>query len=62
MAANARCLLSRKLAALACKTQFLYMAGASARLLLRELHNVLATRNERGGRVRLTHQLRRDLK
>jgi hypothetical protein len=40
---------------------FLYLAIAPARFFLRELHNVLATRNGWGGRVRLTHQLRRDL-
>jgi hypothetical protein len=43
------------------KIEFLYLAIAPARSFLRELHNVLATRTGWGARVRLTHQLRRDL-
>jgi hypothetical protein len=38
-----------------------YRGIAPARFFLRELHNILATRTAWGGRVRLTHQLRRDL-
>ena len=60
-ASNARWLPTRQLAAFAGKAQFLYLAIAPARFFLRELHNVLATRSGWGGRVRLTHQLRRDL-
>jgi hypothetical protein len=60
-ASNARWLPTRQLAAFAGKTQFLYFAIAPARFVLREVHNVLATRSGWGGRVRLTHQLRRDL-
>jgi hypothetical protein len=60
-ASNARWLPTRQLAAFAGKAQFLYLAIAPARFFLRELHNVLATRTGLGGRVRLTHQLRRDL-
>jgi hypothetical protein len=59
-ASNARWLPTRQLAAFAGKAQFLYLAITSA-FFLRELHNVLATRTGWGGRVRLTHQLRRDL-
>jgi hypothetical protein len=54
-ASNARWLPARKLAAFAGKAQFLYLAIAPARFLLRALHNVLATRSGCGGRVRLTH-------
>jgi hypothetical protein len=43
------------------KAQILYLAIAPARFFLRQLHNVLATRCAWGGRVRLTHYLRRDL-
>jgi hypothetical protein len=60
-ASNARWLPARKLAAFAGKAQFLYLAIAHARFFLRELHNVLAKRCGWGGRVRVTHQLRRDL-
>jgi hypothetical protein len=60
-ASNARWLPTRQLAAFAGKAQFLYLAIAPARFFLREMHNVLATRTGLGVRVRLTHQLRRDL-
>jgi hypothetical protein len=60
-ALNARWLPTRQLAAFAGKAQFIYLAIAPALFFLRELHNVLATRTGWGGRVRLTHQLRRDL-
>jgi hypothetical protein len=60
-ASNARWLPTRQLASFAGKAQFLYLAIAPARFFLRELHNVLATRSGWGGRVRLNHQLRRDL-
>jgi hypothetical protein len=61
-ASNARWLPTRQLAAFAGKAEFLYLAIAPARFFLRELHNVLATRTGWGERVRLTHQLRHDLK
>jgi hypothetical protein len=60
-ASNARWLPTRQLAAFAGKARFFYLAIALARFFLRELHNVLPTRVGWGGRVRLTHQLRRDL-
>jgi hypothetical protein len=60
-ASNARWLPTRQLAAFAGKAEFLYLAIAPARFFLCEMHNVLATRTSRGGRVRLTHQLRCDL-
>jgi len=60
-ATSARWLPARQLAAFAGKAQFLYLAIAPARFFLRELHCVLATRTGWGGRVRMTHQLRRDL-
>jgi hypothetical protein len=44
-ASNARWLPARQLAAFAMKAQFLYLAIAPARFFLRELYNVLATRN-----------------
>jgi hypothetical protein len=60
-ASNARWLPTRQPAAFAGKAQFLYLAIAPARFFLPDLHNVLATRVGWGGRVRLTHLLRRDL-
>ena len=51
----------KKLASLAGSCQFLYLAIAPARFYLRELHNVLATRDSWTGSVRITNQLRRDL-
>jgi hypothetical protein len=60
-ASNARRLPTRQRAAFAGKAQLLYLSIAPAHFVLRELHNVLATRTGLGGRVRLTHQLRRDL-
>jgi hypothetical protein len=60
-ASSARWLPARQLAPFAGKAQFLYLAIAPARLFLRELHNVLATRSGWGCGVRLTHKLRRDL-
>jgi hypothetical protein len=59
-ASNTRWLPARPLAAFAGKAQFLYLVIAPARFFLRELHNVLATRSGWGGRIRLTHQLRRN--
>eukprot|EP00873_Tetraselmis_striata_P043415 jgi/Tetstr1/463679/TSEL_008540.t1 len=58
---NRRWLPARELAALAGKYQFLYMAIAPARFYLRELHDVLKTRDSWSGRVKLTRQLERDL-
>jgi hypothetical protein len=43
------------------KAQFLCLAIAPARFFLRELHSVVSKRQGWGGRVRMTHQLRRDL-
>jgi hypothetical protein len=60
-ASKARWLPTRQLATFAGKAQFLYLAIAPARFFLREMHNVLARRTGWGGRVRLTHHLRRDL-
>eukprot|EP00873_Tetraselmis_striata_P029850 jgi/Tetstr1/450114/TSEL_037157.t1 len=40
---------------------FLYLAIAPARFYLRELHDVLKTRDSWSGRVKLTRQLERDL-
>eukprot|EP00873_Tetraselmis_striata_P005616 jgi/Tetstr1/425880/TSEL_016254.t1 len=45
---------ARELAALAGKCQFLYLAIALARFSLRELHDVLKTRDSWSGRVKLT--------
>eukprot|EP00873_Tetraselmis_striata_P046012 jgi/Tetstr1/466276/TSEL_000956.t1 len=56
-----RWLPARELAALAGKCQFLYLAIAPARFYLRELHDVLKTRDSWSGRVKLTRQLERDL-
>eukprot|EP00873_Tetraselmis_striata_P020345 jgi/Tetstr1/440609/TSEL_028920.t1 len=56
-----RWLPARDLAALAGKCQFLYLAIAPARFYLRELHDVLKTRDSWSGRVKLTRQLERDL-
>eukprot|EP00873_Tetraselmis_striata_P027573 jgi/Tetstr1/447837/TSEL_003755.t1 len=58
---NRRWLLARELAALAGKCQFLYLAIAPARFYLRELHDVLKTRDPWSGRVKLTRELERDL-
>jgi hypothetical protein len=60
-ATTARWLPAKQLAAFAVKAQFLYLAIAPARFFLRELHSVVGTRYEWGGRVRMTHQLKRDL-
>jgi hypothetical protein len=60
-AITARWLPARQLAAFTGKAQFLYLAIALARFLLRELDCVLATRHGWGGRVRMKHQLERDL-
>eukprot|EP00873_Tetraselmis_striata_P044281 jgi/Tetstr1/464545/TSEL_009302.t1 len=56
-----RWLPARELAARAGKCQFLYLAIALARFYLRELHDVLKTRDSWSGRVKLTRQLERDL-
>jgi hypothetical protein len=60
-ATTARWLPARQLAAFAGKAQFLYLAIAPARFFLRELQCIVATRQGWGGRVRMTHQLKRDL-
>ena len=51
----------RMLATLAGKAQFLYLAIPAARFYLRELHDVMATKDSWSGRVKITNQLRRDL-
>jgi hypothetical protein len=60
-ATTARWLPARQLAAFAGKAQFLYLAIAPARFFLREQRCVHATRKGWGGRVRMTHLLKRDL-
>ena len=52
---------AKRLAALAGKAQFLYLAIPAARFYLRELHNVVSTRASWGNSVRVTKQLHRDL-
>jgi hypothetical protein len=58
---NQRWIPAKMLASLAGKAQFLYLAIPAARFYLRELHNVLSTKECWGARVKLTNQLRRDL-
>eukprot|EP00873_Tetraselmis_striata_P043404 jgi/Tetstr1/463668/TSEL_008529.t1 len=45
-----------------CLAQFMFLAFKPAQFDLRELHDVLRTRDSWSGRVRMTHQLRRNLK
>ena len=52
---------AKRLAALAGKAQFLYLAIPAARFYLRELHTVLSTKSSWQGKVRVTKQLHRDL-
>lgn len=59
--AAARRVPARLLAQLAGKAQFLYLAIPPARFYLRELHDVLGTKDSWSGHVRITKQLRRDL-
>eukprot|EP00873_Tetraselmis_striata_P021203 jgi/Tetstr1/441467/TSEL_029712.t1 len=58
-ARDARWLPVRELQSLAGRAQYLFLAIPAARFYLRELHNVVGSKW--GGRVRMTHQLRRDL-
>eukprot|EP00873_Tetraselmis_striata_P037817 jgi/Tetstr1/458081/TSEL_044588.t1 len=59
-ARDARWLLSmRELQSLAGRAQYMYLAIPAARFKKRELHNVVGSKW--GGRVRMTHQPRRDL-
>eukprot|EP00873_Tetraselmis_striata_P041951 jgi/Tetstr1/462215/TSEL_007278.t1 len=58
-ARDARWLPVRELQPLAGRAQYLYLAIPAARFYLRELHDVMGSKW--GGRVRMTHQLRRDL-
>eukprot|EP00873_Tetraselmis_striata_P005471 jgi/Tetstr1/425735/TSEL_016155.t1 len=58
-ARDARWLPVRELQSLAKRAQCLYLATPAARSYLRELHDVVGSKW--GGRVRMTHQLRRDL-
>eukprot|EP00873_Tetraselmis_striata_P034851 jgi/Tetstr1/455115/TSEL_041967.t1 len=58
-ARNALWLPVRELQSLAARAQYLSLAIPAARLYLRELHDVVGSKW--GGRVRMTHQLRRDL-
>ena len=60
-AENKRCVPVRKLAKLAGQAQFLYLAIPAARFYLRELHNVMSTKDSWAGYVRVTRQLKRDL-
>jgi hypothetical protein len=60
-ASTARWLPARQRAAFAGQAQFFYLAITLARFFLRKLHSVLSTRHGWGGRVRMTHQLKRDL-
>ena len=58
---NQRWVPAKMLASLAGKAQFLYLAIPAARFYLRELHDVMSTKDCWGARVKLTNQLRRDL-
>eukprot|EP00873_Tetraselmis_striata_P027947 jgi/Tetstr1/448211/TSEL_035499.t1 len=58
-ARDARWLPVRELQPLAWRAQYLFLAIPAARFYLRELHDVVGSKW--GGRVRMTHQLRRDL-
>eukprot|EP00873_Tetraselmis_striata_P036552 jgi/Tetstr1/456816/TSEL_043490.t1 len=58
-ARDARWLPVRELQSLAGRAQYLFLATPAARFYLRELHDVVGSKW--GGRVRMTHQLRRDL-
>eukprot|EP00873_Tetraselmis_striata_P008205 jgi/Tetstr1/428469/TSEL_018480.t1 len=58
-ARDARWLPVRELHSLAGRAQYLFLAIPAARFYLRELHDVVGSKW--GGRVRMTHQLRRDL-
>jgi hypothetical protein len=60
-ATTTRWLPARQLAAFAGKAQFLYLAIAPARFFLRKLHSIMSTRQGWGGRVQMTHKLKRDL-
>eukprot|EP00873_Tetraselmis_striata_P029593 jgi/Tetstr1/449857/TSEL_036919.t1 len=56
---DARWLPVRELQSLAGRAQYLFLAIPAARFYLRELHDVVGSKW--AGRVRMTHQLRRDL-
>eukprot|EP00873_Tetraselmis_striata_P038228 jgi/Tetstr1/458492/TSEL_044898.t1 len=58
-ARDARWLPVRELQSLAGRAQYLFLAIPAARFYLRELHDVVGSKW--GGRVRMTHQPRRDL-
>eukprot|EP00873_Tetraselmis_striata_P014463 jgi/Tetstr1/434727/TSEL_023780.t1 len=58
-ARDARWLPVRELQSLVGRAQYLFLAFPAARFYLRELHDVVGPKW--GGRVRITHQLRRDL-
>eukprot|EP00873_Tetraselmis_striata_P015897 jgi/Tetstr1/436161/TSEL_025007.t1 len=58
-ARDARWLPVRELQSRAGRAQYLFLAIPGARFYLRELHDVVGSKW--GGRVRMTHQLRRDL-
>eukprot|EP00873_Tetraselmis_striata_P017040 jgi/Tetstr1/437304/TSEL_002788.t1 len=50
-----------ELASMTRRAQFLFVAIKPGRFYLRALHDVLRTKNSCSGRVKMTHQLRRDL-
>eukprot|EP00873_Tetraselmis_striata_P038096 jgi/Tetstr1/458360/TSEL_044799.t1 len=58
-ARDARWLPVRELQSLAMRAQYLFLAIPAARFYLRELHDMVCSKW--GGRVRMTHLLRRDL-
>eukprot|EP00873_Tetraselmis_striata_P045690 jgi/Tetstr1/465954/TSEL_000917.t1 len=59
-APDARWLPMRELQSLAGRAQYLHLASPAARFYMRELHDVVVG-SKWGGRVRMTHQLRRNM-
>ena len=60
-ARNRRSVPVRELSKLAGRAQFLYLAIPAARFYLRELHNVVSSKTDWNGHVKITRQLKRDL-
>eukprot|EP00873_Tetraselmis_striata_P025409 jgi/Tetstr1/445673/TSEL_003478.t1 len=56
-----RWLAVRELSSLEGRAQFMFLAIKPARFYLREMHDVLRTKDSLSGRVKMTHQLMRDL-